>query len=66
MFNDVTPSALKRKHASAPQVRVQRSASEISDSAAIPGAKVVRQIGSFLAEASPALVGSALVRSASL
>ena len=59
MFNDVTPSALKRKFAAAPQVRQLRSASVSSDLTAVFAAEVVRQFDSFPAEANPALVRSA-------
>jgi hypothetical protein len=60
MFNDVTPPALKRKSAPAPQARARRTASEISDFSAFSAAKVVRQISSSPAEANK----NALVRSA--
>ena len=60
MLNDVTPPALKRKSAPAPQAPARRTASENSDFSAFRAAEVVRQISSSPAEANK----NALVRSA--
>lgn len=60
MFNDVTPSALKRISALAPHVRVRFETPDITDFSAFCAAKVVRQFNSSAAEA----LGNALVRSA--
>lgn len=60
MFNAVTPSALERIYAVAPQLRDRHTASDITGFTAVSAAKVVRQFNSSPAEAQQ----NALVRSA--